>query len=212
MKQILLNEKIGNLREDTMLMIRYMLAAERLDSVKFPETFSELTLEISTRAEKIACATRSTVYFPPDIVKTDAIPNVAEAQGITVSYNKQWLMVTLPILLPKRTQKSIEFLTAPLLYALRNFTTNHPVPQLEKAVFCFRHIYDRNAPPRHIRDYDNVQEKPVLDILALFTAIDDTGRLCNVFNVTDSGDVDCTEVFAMAPDVFLSWQQAYGIV
>ena len=205
MKQLLLAEKIGSIRDEIMLLLKYTRAAEITDAVKYPETYAKLTSDASVRAEKIACELRHILYNMPDIKKAECMPGIVDAQGIKVTHNQRWLKITLPILLSRKGHKNSEFLTDPLFYALSEHTMIHSMPVWEQTVICFRHVYDRNLPDRHIRDYDNLEEKQVLDVIALFTMIDDTGRLCDVFNTTAKGDSDYTEIFVMAPDDFLPW-------
>jgi len=211
MKQLLIAEKIGGIKEEIMLLLKYTRAAELTDMVKYPETYAKLVSDASVRAEKIACEIRHVIYNMPDAKKSGCMPGIADAQGINVISNQRWLKITLPILLHRKGHKNGEFLTDPLFYALSEYTMTHPLPVWEQTVICFRHVYDRNLPERHIRDYDNLEEKQVLDVIALFTMIDDTGRLCDVFNTTAKGDSDFTEIFVMAPDDFLPWLSEYGI-
>jgi len=211
MKQLLLAERIDKIRDDVMLLLKYMRGAEMTDISKYPETYAKLVSEASARSEKIACSLRQVIYYLPDSIKTECMPKVADAQGITVTHNQQWLQITLPILLPRKKNKNSTFLTEPLFFALSEYTKENPLPALERAAVCFRHVYNRNLPDRHIRDYDNLEEKQVLDIIALFTMIDDTGRLIDVVNTTARSEADYTEIFVMSPDSLAPWLKEYGI-
>lgn len=105
--------------------------------------------------------------------------------GITVNCEDRVLEVTLPCLLPKRRQRqSDEFLLDPLYFVLNQYAREHPLPHYRDCVVCFTQVYDRALPNRQIRDYDNLSEKQLLDLLSSFVMADDirhydvTGKLC----------------------------------
>lgn len=43
-------------------------------------------------------------------------------------------------------------------------------------MICVEHIYDHNLPIKAVRDYDNLELKAVIDVIATFCLTDDTGR------------------------------------
>lgn len=211
MKQILLAEKISNINEDILTLMKHLRAAELTDILRFPETYEKLTSDASIISERISCSIRHVLYNMPNAKKSEVMDKVADAQGIEIELNEKWMQITLPILLQRKKHKNAEFVSDPLFYALSKFTLEHECPPLEQTMVCFKHIYDRNMPERNLRDYDNIEEKQVLDVIALFTMVDDNGRLCDVFNTTSRGDTDCTQIFVMSPDYFLPWLGEHGI-
>lgn len=48
-----------------------------------------------------------------------------------------------------------------------------------------------------IRDYDNLEEKQLLDVLSTFVMADDTGLLCDAYNTAALGEKDCTRISVM---------------
>lgn len=48
-----------------------------------------------------------------------------------------------------------------------------------------------------------------MDVIALFTMVDDTGLLCDVVNISTKGESDCTEIYVMEPDQFLPWHNLH---
>ena len=92
--------------------------------------------------------------------------------GITVNCENRVLEVTLPCLLPKRKQRqSDEFLLDPLYFVLDQYAREHPLPYYRDCVVCFAQVYDRALPDRRIRDYDNLSEKQLLDLLSSFVML-----------------------------------------
>lgn len=53
-----------------------------------------------------------------------------------------------------------------------------------------------------MRDYDNLEEKQLLDLLSTFVMADDTGLLCDAYNTTELGEQDCTKIFVMEKSGF----------
>lgn len=211
MKEILFFENYKKIKEETDLFLKYLHAAETTNIDKYPETYEKLVSDCSIKAEKVACSVRHIIYNTTSIKKSEHMSKVAGAQDIRIMDNGQWLSVVLPILMQRKKHKNSEFLTDPLFYALSEYSMANPINILSQCVICFRHIYDRSLPERRIRDYDNIEEKQVLDVIALFTLCDDSGKFCDVFNTTAKGDTDCTEIYVMPPENFLSWLKEYSI-
>ncbi len=66
-------------------------------------------------------------------------------------------------------------------------------------------MYDQALPTRRVRDYDNLEEKQLLDLLSTFVMADDTGLLCDAYNTTELGEQDCTKIFVMEKQRFPQW-------
>lgn len=56
-----------------------------------------------------------------------------------------------------------------------------------------------------IRDYDNLEEKQLLDVLSTFVMADDTGLLCDAYNTAALGEKDCTRISVMEKKRFPAW-------
>ena len=54
----------------------------------------------------------------------------------------------------------------------------------------------RRSPPGGC-DYENLEEKQILDLLSSFVMADDTGLLCDAYNTAELGEQDCTMIFVM---------------
>ena len=93
----------------------------------------------------------------------------------------------------------------PVQAALSQYAQNHPLPRFQHCVVCFSHIYCRNLPDRRVRDYDNVELKQLLDVIASFIMVDDSGLWCDAYNTTELGDTDCTRISVMDNERFPSW-------
>lgn len=176
------------------------------DIQRYPDNYEILSTDAALRAERIACRLRHLIYSSTTIRKADYLQSAGAILGISVSYEKEVLEVTLPGLLPKRRQKqSAEFLLDPLYFAMEQYAKGHPLPHYRDCVVCFTQVYDKSLPIRRIRDYDNLDEKQLLDLLASFVMADDTGLLCDAYNTAELGDQDCTKIFIMEKSRFPQW-------
>ena len=132
-----------------------------------------------------------------EVLSTDAALR-AEKIGV--------LEVTLPGLLPKRKQRqNTEFLLDPFYFSLEQYAKEHPMPHFSDCVVCFTQVYDQCLPTRRIRDYDNLEEKQLLDVLSTFVMADDTGLLCDAYNTAALGEKDCTRISVMEKKRFPAW-------
>ena len=114
-----------------------------------------------------------------------------------------------PSLLPKRRQRqSAEFLLDPLYFALEQYAKENTLPHYRECVVCFAQVYDQALPTRRVRDYDNLEEKQILDLLSSFVMADDTGLLCDAYNTAELGEQDCTMIFVMEKHRFPGWLAA----
>ena len=114
--------------------------------------------------------------------------------------------IRIPKLLPKRrNRKSVEYLLDPLQGCLEAYTEKNGCPKYRECVICIIHTYSRENPVSRICDYDNLEWKQVLDVLASFLLVDDSGLLCDVYHTTESGAQDETWIIIMEKTRFPDW-------
>ena len=56
-----------------------------------------------------------------------------------------------------------------------------------------------------VRDYDNLELKAVIDVIAAFCLTDDTGALCDSFQTTRFGYSSSTVITVMPKNCFSAW-------
>jgi len=172
--------------------------------------YKEQSLEIVRRAERFACKLRELVSDTVFYDKKDLMMDIAKAQGITINQEENWLKVVMPFLLPKKKDtQSCSFILDPLNYAIRTFIEQNPMKRFDKCVVCFRNIYMPNG--KVVRDHDNIETKKVLDLLATYFLIDDTGLLCSNFYTTTIGESEYTEIYIIPNEDFQKWLEIYSI-
>ena len=206
MNYMMIPEALCSIKDDTFQLLKYLRAAEMTDIAAYPDVYTEFISEAEGRAEHIACAVRRLVYRTTEKKKSELLSEVARCcHDITIKQEHGWLSIRLPRLIPKKKNANAEFLSEPLLCALSEYVMEHGVQRFSKAVICFEHIYDRKLPLKNYRDYDNLEQKQILDVIALHLLADDNSGLCDIFNTSEAGDDSYTNIYVMAQKLFFEW-------
>ena len=183
-----------------------LTAMDNTNIQRHSDNYEMLSTEAALRGEVIACRLRHLIYETTTIRKAEYLTSAGVMQGISVIEKDGILEITLPCLLPKKSKKhSCEYLTDPIYYTLSKYAQTHTLPKFRHCVVCFSHIYSRELSPNRVRDYDNLELKQLLDVIATFVMEDDTGLLCDAYNTTEIGDGDCTRVSVMDKERFQGW-------
>ena len=175
MDRKLISRRIGSILDDISRLSNALYAMDTTDIQRYPDNYETLSTDAALRAERIACRLRHLIYSSTTIRKGDYLKSASVMHGITITYENEVLAVTLPSLLPKRRQRqSAEFLLDPLYFALEQYAKENTLPHYRECVVCFAQVYDQALPTRRVRDYDNLEEKQILDLLSSFVMADDT--------------------------------------
>ena len=216
MKQTALNrsaisQRISSILDDIQRLNSALYAMNTTDIQRYPDNYETLSTDAALRAETIACRLRHLLYASTSVKKGEYLTSAAAMQGINIQQRGGIFEITLPSLLPKRTQRqSTEYLLDPFTAALEQYVRTHKVKRFRHCVVCFAHTYCRDLPDRRIRDYDNLEVKQYLDAAAAWLLTDDGGLLCDVHHTTELGDADCTRMFIMEKPCFPAWLEERG--
>jgi hypothetical protein len=201
-----LTKRIHTVQDELAWLQNVLYALDMTDVQRFPNRYESLSTDAALRGERIACRLRHLIYATTNIKKTDYLHAAADALGIRIEQREGVLDIILPCLIPKKKRRlSTEFLFDALYYALDRYAETHALPKYRRCVVCFAHIYNRELPDRRVRDYDNLEQKHILDIITAFAVADDTGLLCDAYNTTELGGADCTIVSVMDKGDFQGW-------
>ncbi len=196
-----LNRRLRTAREDSIRLNNAVMAMSACNIHRYPNNFQELSLEAAARAEKIACGLRHLVGSYGTIPAEQILANAAEIQGIEVSEEEGMVRVVIPRLLPKwKHPRNGQFLTMPLYIELERYSREHPLPRFTECAVCFVHVYDEALSLGRVRDYDNLEIKHILDMVASFLMADDSGCLCDMYHTTTYGERDSTLLYIMPQD------------
>lgn len=206
MDRTIISRRIGDIRNNLARLDNNICAMDSLDIQRYPENYETMSTEAALRAEKIACLLRSLLYASTTISKTEYLIQAGDAHGIKVEFDDGIVEITLPRLLPKKKSKqSSLFLIDPLHAALSQFNSQTQMPRFKECVVCLSHVYDHDLPDWCLLDYDNLQQKQILDAIALHVMMDDSGLLCDAYNTTELGNKDCTRIYIMEKKRFAKW-------
>jgi len=206
MEREIISKRISELQSNLSRLKNTLYALDLTDIRRFPENYEILSTDAALCGERIACRLRHLIYATTSVKKADYLHAAADALGIRIEQRGGVLEITLPCLIPKKKRRqSTEFLFDALYYALDRYAAAHALPKYRRCVVCFAHIYNRELPDRRVRDYDNLEQKHILDIITAFAVADDTGLLCDAYNTTELGGADCTIVSVMDREWFPQW-------
>jgi hypothetical protein len=206
-----LNRKLISLRISDSLgdlnQLKSMLRAlDTLDLSRFPKNYENMSTEAALLAEKITCKLRSLIYASTGIRKPQYLTQAASAHDVRIEYQNGILCITLPRLLPRRGGKySSLFLTEPIHAALERYGNEQQLPKFLDCTICMVHEYDASCADRLIFDFDNLQQKQLMDTIAVHILTDDNALLCDVFCTSRAGERDRTLVFIMEKNAFPEW-------
>ena len=206
MDRKMISAQIGDILNSLSRLNNNICAMDTVDIQRYPENYEVISTEAALRAERIACKLRSLLFASTGVPKREYLLKAGEEHGIEISYEDGILEVTLPRLLPKKkTRQSSLFLTEPLHAALEQYAGAHPTPRFRECVICISHVYGHDLPEWCLLDYDNLQQKQILDTVALYVMLDDSGLLCDAYNTTELGEKDCTRIYVMEKGRFGKW-------
>lgn len=209
MEKTVISKKLCLIDADIEKLKNTLIAIENSDIELYPENYNMMTLDAALRSELIACRLRHLVYQSTSTEKPKYLATAGIVQGISVSEENGIIKIVLPCLLPKKNKRqSTEFIIDPLYFTLSRYADDHNLKRYKHCVVCFSHIYSENFPRRNIRDYDNLELKQFLDVIATFIMVDDTGLLIDAYNTTEIGKSNCTEISVMSKKCFPDWLKA----
>ncbi len=206
MERSIISRRISDIQNSLSRLNSNVCAMDLLDIQRYPENYETMSTDAALRAEGIACQLRSLIYASTSVRKQEYLIKASEVHGIEIHYEEGILEITLPRLLPKkRARRSSLFLIDPLNAALGKYAGEYGLPHFRECVVCVSHVYDHELPDWCRMDYDNLQQKQLLDMVALHVMEDDSGLLCDAYNTTELGDRDCTRISIMEKGAFPEW-------
>ena len=199
-------ERLQQIEDEIQRLNNTLFALKTTDIKVYGKRYEELSTSAALRSERITCQLRNLVFTISSSGKSDYLKQAADVQGIQISSSEQILTITLPGLLPKRkVRTNTAFLHEPLNLALQTYILEHPIQLYQNCVVCFSQIYDQNLSLHRVRDYDNLEFKQILDTIAAYVLVDDTGLLCDSYHTTELGTHDHTIVSIMDCEAFPGW-------
>ncbi len=182
------------------IILKWLVKEDNPNSWTSPQ---ESALKAALRSESLAARIRkldfSSLTFPKDVYQERAWG----MGNIQVSAALNCIQVRFPGMLPKKTEGKSLLLGRALQAAVKKAADEADFPQLLAASICFIHFYTPDTPISVMRDYDNLETRPVLDILAASCL--EKKNFSAVFHRMEFGDTNHAEIFAMEPQDMIFW-------
>lgn len=197
-----IESKLEDLRRQScehMMTIKKLCETDYANDVK---NFDYLTERLQILGEKFACCIRDFAIKTYSMKRCEVYDNAAEMQGIEINKEGNKIVIDLPFLLPRKKDKDAKFIGDPLRYKFEKMTEYQNLKIEEKVVVCIIHVYDNVNRKARCYDYDNLESKRILDIIALYTMIDDSPQYCDVYQTVKFSDADKTRVIVMPEKEF----------
>lgn len=180
-------------------------AMNTIDAGAFPNEHLKLCSEAALLSERATCLLRNLTYATGNS-RTEYLQRAAQVQGIKVLYRDGIFTIEFPFLPgKKRGIHSTQYLFDPLHAALENFTREMAIPKFAECTICIEHIYDAKLFDSVIFDYDNLQNKQLIDTIAAYLLTDDNAALCDLYQTSFRSNRNCTRVYLMSKDQFVDW-------
>ena len=171
------------------------------------ESYFQQALLIEECAEQLTLAARtlpSYIGHPDAEVQVEAI--LKQEIPVEIGYTKEgWFSVRIPMLLPKKSKGSTDYIRSFLYPAMRDFFVEKPPVRYREAVLIYRHVYDRRRPERQMRDHDNIEINMVSDIVAMYVMPDDGPAVCAHYYCSAAAEQERTEVYVVPKGDFPTW-------
>lgn len=115
-------------------------------------SYFQQALLIEECAEQLTLAARtlpSYIGHPDAEAQVEAI--LKQEIPVEIGYTKEgWFSVRIPMLLPKKSKGSTDYIRSFLYPAMRDFFVEKPPVRYREAVLIYRHVYDRRRPERQM--------------------------------------------------------------
>lgn len=153
------------------------------------------SLELLALLESGALSLRNEIIFKNDKAKSTVKRIICDNFNVNITYNNGILDISLPRLLPRKTDKT-RYIFTTLEIAIREKLENKEVntPKFTKGVIVkFTHYYSEEDMFR-ITDYDNLETKSALDIIGLYFLEDDSPKNISTYHTMKIGDKTYTRI------------------
>ena len=171
------------------------------------ESYFQQALLIEECAEQLTLAARtlpSYIGHPDTEAQVEAI--LKQEIPVEIGYTREgWISVRFPMLLPKKSKGSTDYIRSFLYPAMRDFFVEKPPVRYREAVLIYRHVYDRRRPERQMRDHDNIEINMVSDIVAMYVMPDDGPAVCAHYYCSAAAEQERTEVYVVPKGDFPTW-------
>lgn len=172
---------------------------DALNDAKITESddYADVILGLIKKAEYIALTTRSFALSNTSLSKY--IP-VSGKPLFDLEYSNSCIHINCLSILPHRKTDN-EYFYSIFMGQMKEKAIN--IPRLKKATIVFNHHYSNDSVTRY--DFDNIETKAAIDIIAAFFLEGDSPEYINTYNTSSYGDKAYTEIIIMPQNYFSKW-------
>ena len=141
-------------------------------------------------------------------IETEINENIIKENNIKIKYlnDNKWFYAKIPSLLPKKEKGNPSYIRATFQIALKKYFLENPKIRIEAdSVIIFKHNYSKERNEREYRDHDNIELNSIVDLVALYTLVDDTPLRLRHYYCSYVSEEDSTEIFVVPNTDFISW-------
>lgn len=202
----ILNKSINTIVDDLEIIKNGVQGLSLIDNKKYGNNYETLAINTALLSEKTTCNIRKLIYTTTNLTPNNYLKEALMELDIKIVFKDDIYEIEVPTLLMKKGKdQSSDYVASPLARCLDNFVEENELRFGENLVVCFNQIYDENSPLRRVRDYDNIDLKRILDIVAIYFLDDDSGYYIDMFNTTTFGEKDMTKISIMDKKYFENW-------
>jgi len=203
MERIEINATIKKIKKEGINFIGSLELLNNTDPEKYPDTYEELVIRNYYLLETMSMKMRKLIFSNAKIAQERIMKETSKIQGIevTVDDSHEIINIKLPALLPKKKGVSSN-LFEPFYNHLENCFSNINFEKLSESVICFLYHYDEKTSQRVVKDYDNYEQKRILDILATFILKDDCSKNMDLFQSTIPSSGNFTNIIIFTKNRF----------
>ncbi len=206
MNKEILNKSVNSIVNDLEIIKNGLLGMKLTENQKYGANYEKLSINTALLSERVTCNIRKLIYTTNNLTPNKYLEKAVDELEIKITCNKNIYEIELPtLLLKKGKEQSSDFIASPLARCLDHFVMENEMNLGEDIVVCFNQIYDENSPLRRVRDYDNIDLKRMLDVIAIYFLDDDSGYYIDMFNTTSFGEKDVTKISIMERSYFEEW-------
>lgn len=162
---------------------------------KIIRMFEKLTNKARILPLELGCLNHDKIKYDESVKSAD----------IKFRDNNGILSIEMPNLLPRRTISSndLSYIRQSCYNAFyEHFNCGKYKVYESKVVIVFTHYYEKHE---EMRDNDNTETKVIIDLISMFTLIDDSPTWCDIYERSEMGDSSRTIIDVVPISLFINY-------
>ena len=151
-----------------------------------PDAYNRKMILSVVDSERVCLKLRELMLSTSVTDKSTLFHAISTQHNIYITDNNGCIEIHMPSLpLKEKSRYDCSFITEPLWSACSEYVREHTTERFTHCRVTVKHLYKMDSAHRYLRDYDNIEVKKVLDIIAAFFMVDDNARLCSLYYTSE---------------------------